>query len=107
MVTQDTTYAIDPEFATYGPIAFDVCKMPANLLLAFFAADGHALAASEPRSLQQLWLLQVRNQYYGHFLQIRNKTARHFLRVRMTSTGFSKDQAKFFNRKRFLKKFNE
>lgn len=59
MVTQDTTYAIDPEFATYGPIAFDVCKMPANLLLAFFAADGHAMASSESRTFQQLWMLQV------------------------------------------------
>ena len=27
MVTAETTYAIDAEFATYGPIAFDVCKM--------------------------------------------------------------------------------
>eukprot|EP00884_Botryococcus_braunii_P014980 jgi/Botrbrau1/23483/Bobra.106_1s0035.1 len=59
MVTQDTTYAIDPEFATYGPIAFDVCKMIANLLLAFFAADGHAAASGESRSLQQTWMLQT------------------------------------------------
>jgi hypothetical protein len=33
---------IDPEFAYYGPIAFDVGKILANLLLCFFAADGHA-----------------------------------------------------------------
>jgi 5-methylthioribose kinase len=59
MVTQETTYAIDPEFATYGPIAFDVCKMLANLLLAFFAADGHAVAEGESRAFQQQWMLQV------------------------------------------------
>ena len=42
MVTQDTTYAIDPEFAYYGPMAFDVGKIIVNLLLCFFALDGHA-----------------------------------------------------------------
>ena len=33
---------IDPEFAYYGPMAFDVGKILANLLLCFFAVDGHA-----------------------------------------------------------------
>ena len=58
MVTDETTYAIDAEFACYGPIAFDVCKMIANLLLAFFASDGLASAA-EPRHEQRRWLLKV------------------------------------------------
>lgn len=39
---EETTYVIDPEFAYYGPMAFDVGKILANLLLAFFACDGHA-----------------------------------------------------------------
>ena len=59
MVTQDTTYAIDAEFAVYGPIAFDVGKFLANLLLAFFALDGHC-TAKEQRSQQRQWLLHVR-----------------------------------------------
>ena len=59
MVTQDTTYAIDAEFAVYGPIAFDVGKFLANLLLAFFALDGHC-SGREQRSQQRQWLLQVR-----------------------------------------------
>ncbi len=58
MVTQDTTYAIDAEFAVYGPIAFDVGKFMANLLLAFFALDGHSTAA-DTRSKQRGWLYQV------------------------------------------------
>lgn len=58
MVTEETTFAIDAEFACYGPIAFDVCKMIANLLIAFFAADGLA-TAEEPRHRQRQWLLQV------------------------------------------------
>ena len=42
LVTPNTTHVIDAEFATYGPMAFDVGKFMANLLLAFFACDGHA-----------------------------------------------------------------
>lgn len=43
--TEETTYVIDPEFAYYGPMAFDVGKIIANLLLCFFAVDGHASGA--------------------------------------------------------------
>lgn len=59
MVTQHTTYAIDAEFTVYGPIAFDVGKFMANLLLAFFALDGHSSPA-DSRSKQRAWLFQVR-----------------------------------------------
>ena len=59
LVTVDSTYVIDPEFAFYGPIAFDVSKMIANLLIAYFASPGLAKAAGEDRSQQQAWLLQV------------------------------------------------
>lgn len=58
MVTQDTAYVIDAEFAVYGPIAFDVGKFLANLLLALFALDGLGTAA-DPRMAQRQWLLQV------------------------------------------------
>ena len=58
MVTEETTYAIDAEFAYYGPMAFDVCKMIANLLIAFFASDGLATKDS-PRQKQRKWLLKV------------------------------------------------
>ena len=58
MVTQDTTFAIDAEFAMYGPIAFDVGKFMANLLLAFFALDGHCIATGT-RMEQRAWLYQV------------------------------------------------
>jgi hypothetical protein len=58
MVAPDATYAIDAEFACVGPIAFDVGKMVANLLIACFAS--HALQApGEPRDAQRAWLLQV------------------------------------------------
>jgi 5-methylthioribose kinase len=44
MVTEAETYAIDPEFAFYGPMGFDVGALLGNLYLAFFAQRGH-----EPR----------------------------------------------------------
>ncbi|KAL3137231.1 hypothetical protein ABBQ32_006781 [Trebouxia sp. C0010 RCD-2024] len=73
MVTQDTTYAIDAEFAMYGPIAFDVGKFMANLLLAFFALDGHCSAA-DTRTQQRAWLYQavvdVWQLFEAEFLQL-------------------------------------
>ena len=42
MVTQASTQVIDPEFAFYGPIGFDVGAFLGNLFLALFAQDGHA-----------------------------------------------------------------
>ncbi len=43
---------IDCEFAFYGPMAFDIGKFIANLLLAYFAVDGHA-APEQPRYLRR------------------------------------------------------
>ena len=42
MVTPDSTQVIDPEFAFYGPMGFDIGAFLGNLILAFFAQDGHA-----------------------------------------------------------------
>lgn len=41
MVNQDDTYVIDPEFAFYGPMGFDIGALLANLLLAWFSRDWH------------------------------------------------------------------
>lgn len=58
MVTADTFFVIDTEFAFCGPMAFDVGKLIANLLLTFLALDGHSTDAA-PRAGQQAYLLQV------------------------------------------------
>ncbi len=42
MVAPQTTYVIDAEFAFVGPIAFDVAKFIFDLLLSYFALEGHA-----------------------------------------------------------------
>lgn len=41
MVTQDQTYVIDPEFAFYGPVGFDIGMLWANFFMAYFAGTGH------------------------------------------------------------------
>jgi 5-methylthioribose kinase len=39
MLNQEETYVIDPEFAFYGPMAFDVGIYLANLIMAYFSLD--------------------------------------------------------------------
>jgi 5-methylthioribose kinase len=41
MVTDDDTRVIDPEFAFYGPIAFDVGMLLANFWMSYFSQSGH------------------------------------------------------------------
>lgn len=57
MLTQTDTRVIDPEFAFYGPIGFDLGACIANLLLNYFSQDGHA-TAQDPRTDYQAWILQ-------------------------------------------------
>lgn len=57
MVTQDDTRVIDPEFAFYGPMGFDVGAVIANLLLAYYSQDGHATSA-DPRVEYRAWILE-------------------------------------------------
>lgn len=47
MVTQDSTQVIDPEFSFYGPMGFDIGAYLGNLILAFFAQDGHAAEGND------------------------------------------------------------
>jgi 5-methylthioribose kinase len=58
MVNGDETKVIDPEFATYGPIGFDIGMLLANFLMAYYAQPGHAPAVGA-RAAYQEWILQV------------------------------------------------
>jgi 5-methylthioribose kinase len=52
MVKEGSTFVIDPEFAFYGPMGFDVGAILANLFLSYFSkSTGHDHAYSE-------WLLE-------------------------------------------------
>jgi 5-methylthioribose kinase len=71
MVTATETKVIDPEFAFYGPMGFDIGAVIGNLLLAYFAQPGHATAA-DPREDYGRWILdqvtQVWTKFEGIFL---------------------------------------
>jgi 5-methylthioribose kinase len=58
MVTERETYAIDPEFAFYGPMGFDVGALIGNLYLAYFAQAGHETAPGQRDSYRD-WILST------------------------------------------------
>ncbi len=58
MVTGHETYAIDPEFAFYGPMGFDVGALIGNLYLAYFAQTGHETTPGQ-RDPYRNWILHT------------------------------------------------
>lgn len=65
MVTEDSMVVIDPEFAFYGPMGFDIGAVIANLLMAYLASAGHEKSPGE-RRLFELWLLEtIENVWTG------------------------------------------
>ena len=58
MLTTADTRVIDPEFAFVGPIGFDVGAVIGNLLLAYFAQEGHE-AAPHARDPYRAWILDA------------------------------------------------
>jgi 5-methylthioribose kinase len=56
MVTPTDTKVIDPEFAFYGPMGFDIGAVIGNLLLSYISQDGHAAAPGE-RDGYKGWIL--------------------------------------------------
>lgn len=66
MVTDSQTRVIDPEFAFYGPMGFDVGAVLANLLMAYFASAGHERAPGE-RAAFEAWVLEIVEQVWTEF----------------------------------------
>jgi len=58
MVTDSETKVIDPEFAFYGPMGFDIGAVISNLLMAYLASAGHERTAGERASFEA-WLLET------------------------------------------------
>jgi 5-methylthioribose kinase len=58
MVTEVDTRIIDPEFAFFGPIGFDVGAFLANLMLSYLAQDGHP-GQSDAIAAYRRWLLDT------------------------------------------------
>ena len=60
MVTDDDTRIIDPEFAFYGPMGFDLGAFLGNLLLNWYAQPGHATQPDDRVAYQDWVLGQIR-----------------------------------------------
>ena len=58
MCTETDTKVIDPEFAFYGPMGFDLGMNIANYLMAFFSQPAHRQNSTEINSFQN-WILKV------------------------------------------------
>ncbi|CAN7689715.1 MULTISPECIES: S-methyl-5-thioribose kinase [unclassified Ensifer] len=66
MVTDDETRVIDPEFAFYGPISFDVGMLLANFWMSYFSQGGHESAAGE-RDQMRAYLLDTAETIWQTF----------------------------------------
>jgi 5-methylthioribose kinase len=66
MVTEDDTRVIDPEFAFYGPIGFDLGAFLGNLLLSWYSQPGHATERDNRIAYQQ-WLLEQVETFWESF----------------------------------------
>jgi len=66
MVTPEQTRVIDPEFASYGPIGFDLGAVLGNLLLNWYAQSGHATPADD-RVVQRAWILAQSRRFWETF----------------------------------------
>ncbi|XP_047325764.1 methylthioribose kinase [Impatiens glandulifera] len=66
MVTQDSTQVIDPEFGFYGPMGFDIGAFLGNLILAFFAQDGHANQENDRKDYKD-WILKTIEETWNLF----------------------------------------
>ena len=66
MVTEGETKVIDPEFAFYGPMGFDIGAVIANLLMAYLASAGHERSPGD-RQAFEAWVLETVEQVWTEF----------------------------------------
>jgi 5-methylthioribose kinase len=66
MVTERETRVIDPEFAFYGPMGFDIGAVIGNLLMAYLASPGHERSAGDRRAFET-WVLETIEAVWAGF----------------------------------------
>lgn len=66
MVTERDTRVIDPEFAFYGPIGFDLGAFLGNLLLSWYSQPGHA-TLQDDRTGYRHWILEQAGVFWESF----------------------------------------
>jgi 5-methylthioribose kinase len=73
MVKEGSTFVIDPEFAFYGPMGFDIGAIIANLLLSYYSQS-----ATNGKDYSEWILTQINilyNSFFNKFLEIWNENA--------------------------------
>lgn len=78
-VTETSTKVIDPEFAYYGPLGFDIGAVFANLLLNYAAQHGLAKDDAERESYRAYLLKTVEDvwsEFVSQFVQLWHKQAK-------------------------------
>jgi 5-methylthioribose kinase len=68
MVTERETRVIDPEFAFYGPMGFDLGAIIGNLIMAYLASAGHARSPGERRAFEA-WVAETIESVWDEFLR--------------------------------------
>jgi 5-methylthioribose kinase len=66
MVTENDSRVIDPEFAFYGPIGFDLGAFFGNLLLSWYSQPGHS-TPNDDRVDYQAWILRQTKIFWETF----------------------------------------
>ena len=66
MVTESETRVIDPEFAFYGPMGFDVGAVLGNLVMNYLASVGHERLPGERASFEA-WMLETIEYVWTEF----------------------------------------
>ena len=66
MVTESDSRVIDPEFAFYGPIGFDLGAFLGNLLLSWYSQAGHE-KPQDDRGAYRQWILEQAALFWDSF----------------------------------------
>jgi 5-methylthioribose kinase len=68
MVSESEAKVIDPEFALYGPMGFDIGMLMANFIMAWCAQPAY-VTSSDDRESYRKWILQVVEEIWSGFVQ--------------------------------------
>tara|TARA_B100000131_G_scaffold91234_1_gene87953 strand:- start:771 stop:2042 length:1272 start_codon:yes stop_codon:yes gene_type:complete len=66
MVSENDTKVIDPEFAFYGPMGFDIGALIANLLMNYFSQNGHEKKPGDRKYFKK-WILNLIIEIWNKF----------------------------------------
>lgn len=66
MVSENDTKVIDPEFAFYGPMGFDIGALIANLLMNYFSQNGHEKNPGDRKNFKK-WILNLIIEIWDKF----------------------------------------